>query len=186
MATQHVEHVLRNPPRCVATLKPMPVQAIKPTLALPPHLSVYHGRNDANVTASFIIGCPCGQRGVFLLGHCETAEDDAQGTIFVGPLGIECPKCGLDCEFFDTRKHGYDGEQGINTHLFGEGRPDRFACPKCGIAPMFVRCNFCYGNTDYSIEEMRRRPQDFFDGFDVVGQCTNCNHVVEIASFECA
>jgi hypothetical protein len=110
----------------------------------------------------------------------------APDLIFAGPLFLECTHCGAVSEFFDSRRHGYDGEQGCNTHFVGEGQPDRFACTRCGVAPLIVRANFHYDGVEDFNGEMRKRPQDFFDGLDIVGMCTGCGSLVEITSFECA
>jgi hypothetical protein len=186
MSSEQVQHVPRKPPRCITDLNPNPTRHSKPTLLLPPELSVYHGPYNLADTASFVIGCPCGERAVFLLGYYAETDNHRMDNIFVGPLSIECPKCGVVSEFFDTRKHGYDGEQGVNTHIIGDGNPDRFACPHCGVAPMVLCPNFCYQGVESFRGEMRDRSQDFFGGLDVVGQCTRCNAIVEIAAFECA
>jgi len=186
MSSEQVQYFPPKPPRCIAALNPKRTRHSKPTLLLPSHLSVYQGLYDVAITASFIVGCPCGERAVFLLGYYATNEGRHKDRIFVGPLSIECPLCGVVSEFFDTRKHGWDGEQGVNTHIIGEANPQRFSCPNCGVAPMILCPNFCYEAPEEFEGEMRERPQDFFGGFDIVGQCTRCNALVEITSFECA
>jgi predicted RNA-binding Zn-ribbon protein involved in translation (DUF1610 family) len=190
MPSEFVQYVLQHPPRCISGVNPEPTPHSKPTLKLPRHLSVYHGqygeRDIAGVdTASFVIGCSCGCRAAYLLGYYVISYGRHRDTVFVGPLSLECSKCGAICEFFDTRKHGYDGEQGVNTCIIGKGRPDRFACPRCGEKPVIVRANFSYQGVEEFQGEMRERRQDFFNTFDVVAQCTNCNAQVEVTSFEC-
>ena len=181
MASAHLEYVSQNPPRCVAHLHPIFTQHSKPTLFLSSECSVYrHGGYNVEDIVSFVIGCPCGERAVYLSAY------NVKTDVFVSPLSIECCACGRISEFFDTRKHGYDGEQGVNTHMVGKGNPERFGCPLCGVAPMFLSPNFCYQGIEDLRHDMRERLQDFFSGLDVVGQCTSCNQVVEIASFECA
>ena len=186
MVSEYIQYVHEHPPRCIAGLNPKPTLHFEPTLRLPPHLTVYYGQYDVADTVSFVIGCPCGNRAVYLLGYFIETGGRHNDSIFVGPLSLECPKCGLISEFFDTRQHGYDGEQGINTHTIGEGKPDKFACPHCGEAQMIVSPNFCYQGAEDFQGEMQERLQEFFGGFDVVGQCTRCNALVEITSFECA
>jgi len=120
------------------------------------------------------------------LGYYVTTEGRREDTVFVGPLSLECLKCGAVSEFFDTRRHGYDGEQGVNTHIVGEGRPDRFACPRCGESPVIACANFSYQGVEDFRGEMRKRTQDFFNTLDVVAQCMKCNALIEVTSFECA
>lgn len=182
----YIQFVHDHPPRCIVGLNPMPTQALKPTLQLPPHLTVYHGLGGEPNPASFVIGCPCGNRAVNLLGYYVFIDDRKRTRIFVGPLSLECPKCGVTKEFFDTRKHGWDGEQGVNTHITGEGSPDRFACPRCGIQPMIVAAEFFYSEPYDTPSGGQARSQDFFGGIAVLAQCTCCNSLVEVTSFECA
>ena len=188
-AQEFVQHVHQNPPRCISNLRPKPVTSCKPTHRLPLHLSVYHGEyavvpDDVLGTASFLLNCPCGFSSAVLLGYYVSDETEDVG--FVGPLSLDCARCHQITEFFDTRKHGYDGEQGVNTYLIGEGTPDRWACPHCGVISLIVCAKFSYQGVEDFCGEMRQRPQDFFGGFDLLGQCTNCNTVFEITNFECA
>jgi hypothetical protein len=181
-----IQYVHQHPPRCVIGLRPKPTSHSNPTIRLPSHLSVYGGLYDSSHIASFLIGCPCGHQSAYLLGYYVNIEPRAEDTIFVGPLSLECPKCRQVTAFFDTRKHGYDGEQGINTHMIGEGNPHRFACPDCGVTPLILCVNFSYQGTEDLKGNMRQRLQDFFEGVDIVGQCTQCTSLIEITSFECA
>jgi hypothetical protein len=183
MTRDDIRYVREHPPRCIAALSPKPVDHAVPTLRLPLFDSIY-GNYDHENTASFIVNCPCGCPSVYLLGYHITNKKNETGV--VGPLGIECSMCRMVSEVFDTRKHGYDGEQGVNTYHVGEGTPERFICPVCGAVPMIVNANFHYSDFAGLRSDMRTRAQDFFDGFDVVGQCTRCNSVIEITSFECA
>lgn len=186
MKSEFVYYVHQFPPRCIAGLNPKPTEHFKPTILLPPYLSVYRAPYDVSNTASFIIGCPCGNRALHLLGYSEKTKGSYRDRLFVGSLRLECPKCGTVSEFFDTRNHGYDGEQGVNTHITGEGNPERFACPACGVVPMILCSNFSYQGIEDFQGEARKRLQDFFGTMDLVGQCSGCNALVEITSFECA
>lgn len=190
MPSKFVQYVHQHPPRCVANVNAKPTQHFKPTLRLPGHLSIYYeGYGEGDIagvdTASFIIGCPCNCRTVYLLGYCVTAEGHREDTYFGVPLSIECTTCGAISEFFDTREHGRDGEQGCNTHRIGVGKPDRFACPHCGEAPGIVCVNFSYQGVEDFDDEMLERKQDFFNTLDVVVQCMKCNALIEVTSFEC-
>lgn len=177
MASALVQYVHQHPPRCIVDLNPKPTLHSKPTLLLPSNITVYHGAWAEAETASFVIGCPCGNHAVYLLGYYHTTEGRLPDTIFVGPLSLECPKCGVVSEFFDTRKHGYDGEQGVNTHITGEGKPNKFACPHCGVVPMILNPNFTYG-WDVRLPGEMQPVQDFFGSFDIVGQCTRCSSLL--------
>jgi hypothetical protein len=190
MPDKFVQYVHQHPPRCISGLNAKPTRHHKPTIRLPGHLTIYHGQyGEGDIpgvdTASFAIGCPCGCPAVYLLGYYVTSEGCRNDTIFAGPLSLECPQCGAVSEFFDTRKHGYDGEQGLNTSILGKGKPDRFACPRCGERPVIVCPNFSYQGIEEFLGEMRERREDFFNSLDIVVQCTKCNSLVEATSFEC-
>ena len=187
MDTSFLQYVAGHPPRCIAQVNPKPVCHVHPTLVLPPSLSIYRsGRYSAVDTATFAIGCPCGAPTAMLTGFYALTDSFPPNGVFVGPLGIECLECDRATGFFDSREHGFDGEQGCNTHLIGEGIPDRFTCPSCRLARMSVYANFSY----HSIEELDhakwQHSKDYFSSFDVVGQCAGCSQVMEIASFECS
>jgi predicted RNA-binding Zn-ribbon protein involved in translation (DUF1610 family) len=190
MPSEFVQYVHQRPPRCISGVNAKPTEHFRPTFRLPRHLTVYHGGyGEGDIpgvdTVSFVIGCPCSCPAVYLLAYYVTYEGFRKDTGFVGPLSLECPKCGTVSKFFDTRKHGYDGEQGVNTSIVGKGRPGRFACPQCGEVPVIVCVNFSYQGVEEFRGEMRERRQDFFNSLDVVVQCTKCNTLVEVTSFEC-
>jgi hypothetical protein len=128
----------------------------------------------------------CLSFGLQFLGYNIVLDERRGDKGLVEPLTIECSNCGSISEFFDTRKHGYDGEQGINTHIIGKGESERFGCPKCGVTPMMICANFHYQEIENLGTEMLKRPEDFFDGIDIVGQCLQCDALIEITSFECA
>jgi hypothetical protein len=187
---EFIEFVNSHPPRCVVGLNPKPVQATLPTMLLPPSLSVFNGvsaeiNSDSCPSPSFVIGCPCGHRSVYILGY-DVPIDETDTVVFVGPLRLECTQCGAVSELFDTRVHGFDGEHGINTHYIGEGAPTRFKCPRCGEVPFIVCAIFSYSGFDELYGKAREKPEDFFDDFTLTGQCGRCNSVVEVTSFECA
>lgn len=183
MVNHIVEYVHRHPPRCIKALCPRPSSETRPAIGpLPPLQAVEAGVDSA----SFTIGCPCGNRGVCLLGYWFLADGRAQEPLFVSPFRLLCLDCGLVLEFFDTRKHGYDGEQGVNTYIVGEGEPDMYVCPRCGARTFVLRPIFWYQSINSMGPNMRERFQDYFDTFELVGQCMECKGAVGIASFECA
>ena len=175
MPSEFVQYVHQHPPRCLFGVNAKPIGHSKPTLRLPWHLSIYHGQYGVDDirgvdTASFVIGCPCIVARLSL-GYYVTSEGQRKDTVFVGPLSLECPKCGEVSEFFDTRKHGHDGEQGINTYIIGKGKPNRLPVPAVGKRPVIVCVNFSYQEVERFRSEMRERKQDFFNTLDVVAQC---------------
>jgi hypothetical protein len=172
-------------PRCIVGLRPRPAAALRPDILSPNTVyPIHQWQRSVRDVSAFAIGCPCGHPAVFLLGYFVTDGGGAKG--FVGPLGLECAKCEAISEFFDTRSHGYDGEQGCNTYVIGEGKPDRFICPRCGVMPFIIRADFSYPEDDCFAAFMKERPQDFFASLSIAGQCMNCNSLIEITSFECA
>lgn len=185
MVSDIVQYVRQHPPRCIGTLRPEPSSPKRPTVLLPPHLSIYHKLRGEAASVSFTIGCSCGNRAVYLLGYYAFIEGRRQDRFFVGPLGLSCPECGAILELFDTREHGYDGEQGINTNIVGNGEPDSYECPQCGATPMILQPTFSYRDVEWPEGPMRERVQDYFDTFDITGTCARCKEVIEITWFEC-
>jgi hypothetical protein len=189
MPSKFVEYVQTHAPHCLAGIMTRPSGCPVPAIEFPNQFispRKYSERETSGIdTVAFHIGCTCGCFAVYLLGFNKLSEH-GKLPIFVGPLSIECPECGAVTEFFDTRKHGYDGEQGVNTHITGTGKPDRFACASCRSLPMSIYVRFTYSGVDRFRGEMQARPQDFFETLDVVVQCTGCNVAVEVISFECA
>jgi hypothetical protein len=169
----------RHPPRCISDLCPVPLRQAPRGLRIPPY------------AAYFAVGCPCGKREVYAVGyHTKTMYGQA---IFVSPLSLECLACGRLSELIDTRKHGYNGEQGGDCNIAGEGCRGRFPCPRCGEVPMVLMPGFSFQG-DYFEPNNRgpkdffgRRPQDFFGVFWLYGQCCRCGSVLLLVDgFECA
>ena len=190
MSGEFVQYVHQHPPRCISGVNAVPTQHFRPTLRLPRHLSTYHGQyGDGDIhgvdPVSSVIGCSCGCRAVYLLGYNVLDEGPGKDMVLVGPLSVKCQECGRVSKFFDTREHGYDGEQGCNTYIIGKGKPNKFSCPRCGEAPMIVCVNFSYQGVEGFRGEMRKRKQDFFNTLGVVVQCTKCNVLIEATWFEC-
>jgi hypothetical protein len=171
-----VMHAHKYPPRCIGALRPTPLQ--QPLL----------GMDAFPFIAYFRVGCPCGEKGVFVLGYPAVDEGPRAEEIFLGPLAIECPKCGSISELMDPRRDGYDGEIGVNCNRTGEGKRSRFPCPKCGASSMLVMPGFSYPNDDMESwsEDIRQRPQDFFGSFWLYGGCAKCKGLVSITALECA
>jgi hypothetical protein len=113
-------------------------------------------------------------------------EGPTPQNIFVSPLALECSRCGRVSELIDTRRHGYDGEQGGDCNMTAEGPRARFPCPQCGEAPFAVIRGFSYGGHDYDPLDPDARPQDFFGGFSLSGECSLCGRLVHVTGFECA
>jgi len=185
MFSDCVQYVHRHPPRCISAFCPEPAPWKRPTILLPSHYSIYSGVHDGANTASFTIACPCGNRSVHLLGYYALAANGDR--VFTCPFGLQCPECrSVTYPFFDATTDGFDGEQGVNTNITDEGRPKEYPCPRCGVMPMMVQPNFSYQGFEQAKGEERNRFQDFFTSFDVIGTCTRCKEIIEIAWFKCS
>jgi hypothetical protein len=139
--------------------------------------------------AYFQVGCPCGERATFVLGHWLRGEESPCEEYFTGPLAVECPKCARISELMDPQRDGYDGEIGANTNAVGRGPRSQFPCPRCaGVTPMLTMAGFSYTALDEwsASDEELERPQDFFHGFWLYGGCTQCREVSRILGFECS
>lgn len=167
-----VAHV--NPPRCIAQLRPLPLLELADGMEVHPFI------------AYFTVGCPCGGREAFLLGYPFKSSPHDSEPFFLSPLAIECADCKQVSELFDSRQHGYDGEQGENCCKVGEGERVRVLCPNCGEAPMVIMPSFAYQFYDDDLDEWGDRMQDFFDGFGVDVRCVKCGRLTSPSGFECA
>lgn len=185
MSSDVVRYVHQHPPRCISELHPQPSELMRPSVCLRPNHSIYHCSDWDADTAFFTVACPCGERAVHLLGY-YVADGRDEDRAITGPLFLACHGCGLVSQLFDSRKHGYDGEQGVNTYIAGEGDPEIIACPKCGEMPLIVHPRFTYQDAASYNDEMHERLEDYFNTFGVVGECTGCHNIIEIAWFECA
>jgi hypothetical protein len=159
------------------------MQRPQPTVFLPPDLSVFRTWNHDGEAAFFALGCPCGHQVLSLLGHTGR---DSPGEGITGPLAVRCAACGAVSGLFDTRRHGYDGEQGCNTYAVGAGETAPYGCPSCAGTEFFLCAGFSYSEPGELAESWPGRAQDFFGGFHLLGQCRQCRALAEIASFECA
>jgi hypothetical protein len=187
MASGYAEYVHEHPPRCIAGLCPRATQRPKPTALLPPHLSVFRTWwGDEADAAFFALGCPCGHRVLSLLAYPGPAGHRGLSEGLTGPLSVRCPACGTSSVLFDTRQHGYDGEQGCNTYAVGTGEAGRYKCPCCAGEEFFLCAGFSYSEPDELAARWHGRGQDYFAGFYLLGQCHRCSALVEIVSFECA
>jgi hypothetical protein len=136
----------------------------------------------------FRVGCPCGERAVFVVGHWIHSEDRSGEDFFTGPLAIECPRCARVSELMNPERDGYDGEIGANTNSIGTGERSRFPCSRCDSAtPLLVLPGFSYTDVNEwsASEDQLERPQDFFEAFWLYGACTRCRSVVDVLGFEC-
>jgi hypothetical protein len=172
MEKQPVAFAHEHPPRCIANARPKPLRAILPEMDADPFV------------AYFTVGCPCGERVIYPLGHVARSEAPETVDLFLSPLAIECPACGLVIEILHTKQHGWDGEQGCDCNMVGKGARSRFPCPNCGEAPMAVMPGFSYQGDDP--RTWGGRPQDYFGAYSLYGQCGKCGLVVCITGFECA
>jgi hypothetical protein len=168
------EHAHHHPPRCIRVLNPLPLT------------DSLTGVDAHGSTALFRVRCPCGERSCYLLGYFWEGEGPTPANIFVSPLALECPACGRVSELIDTRRHGFEGEQGCDCNMTGEGPRARFPCPRCGEAPFAVVPGFDYDGHDYDPLDPDARPEDFFGCFLLYGECGRCGQVVSVTGFECA
>jgi hypothetical protein len=172
---RHVgEYATRHPPRCLRGLSTVP------------QVDPVPGLDRQADEASFRVACPCGERACYVLGYFWEGEGPTPRNIFVGPLALECPQCGRVSEFIDTRQHGYNGEQGCDGNMTGEGPRVRFPCPQCGEVPLAVTAVFSYDGHEYDPLDPKARPQDYFGSVGVCGECSRCGKRILNIGFETA
>jgi hypothetical protein len=174
MPQQDADFAKRNPPRCIRALHPDPTSSALGDFARDPEWTW------------FSLACPCGCKGVFILGYHAMSQVSAGTPIFVAPLAIECPECHLVSEVMDPRKDGYGGEISSSAGMTGTGPRSRFSCWKCGRPTRMVPLvGFSYQLDDLDGDMLARR-QDYFDVFDLFARCAECGQLSEITEYECA
>lgn len=138
---------------------------------------------DESNSRVYKIGCTCGSYEQELLGYSLKSQSMPSETIFVGPLSIECPLCGRRTLFFDSERHGYDGEHDSSVAMGGTGEPQHWICPTCLNAIFEIEVCMTY-NVEPDEEYIERR-EDFFSEIAVVCKCTNCYGEFNVTSITC-
>jgi hypothetical protein len=185
-----------HPPRCVVGFKTRRVELPGVVFdghasAPPPRADVtgvqIEGRQHFNLVIQLLCTCGCGAHHA--LGHYWRNPDHDNVSVFVSPLALRCAECGKITELFDSDIHGYDAEIGAPpTNHRGEGERSEFACAKCGPTGLQAIARFEYSDDlfESGFEQFRGREQDVFSWFSLVGKCSGCGRLLDIADFECA
>ena len=137
---------------------------------------------DSNLRA-YKIGCTCGSSKQKLLGYWLESQSLPGEMVFVGPLSIECSSCGNRELFFDSERHGYDGENGSSVAMSGTGDPQHWSCPQCECVIVEIEVRMTYNaEPDEGNEE---RAEDFFSEVGIVCKCSKCNGTFNATSIDC-
>ncbi len=129
------------------------------------------------------IGCNCGSNKQKLLGYLLESQSLPGEVVFVGPLSIECSSCGKRSLFFDSERHGYDGEHDSSVAMSGTGEPQYWICPQCDSAIVEIEVQMMY-NVEPD-EEDEERAEDFFSEIAVACKCVKCNKTFNATSIDC-
>ena len=163
-------------PRCIAGFVVKPAKRPEP----------WEGED----IAVWRIACPCGSEHVSFLGYpLSKYNKKYSGSAFVGPLAVECAKCGRTSELFDTNQHGYHAEaSGSPTHICGKGKRKAFICPHCGSSQFEILTSFFFWPASMDLvedepETFESRAQDMFCEFAAHGRCQKCREVVRFTDF---
>jgi hypothetical protein len=183
-------------PRCIADFVARPIEL--PNVKFDGHArpSLY----DANSTSAVIEGpdyvnpvyslsCTCGGINHFI--HCFRWRnpDYHDQLVHLSPIDLRCAECDKKSLLFDSDVHGYDAELGHGSATVrGEGDRVVFECPTCGRQPLEALVRFELGGDifDDSFKQFAGRQQDLFSWFSLVGKCSSCSRMFEVADFECA
>jgi hypothetical protein len=108
--------------------------------------------------------------------------------VFIAPFALECATCSTVTELFDPRLHGYDGEQHSSAGMTGQGPRQYFVCAACQqtLFEIAVSLDYPFDDAEFEAGDVGERPQDYFAGFSLDGQCCHCHTTLEIAGYECA
>jgi hypothetical protein len=191
-----VSYFADHPPRCVAGFETRRVEL--PGVVFDGHASALlpigkvtgvqiEGPQHLNLVIQLL--CMCGCDVHHALGHFWRNPDYGNMLVFVSPLALRCGKCGKITELFDSDIHGYDAEIGAPpTSHRGEGERSEFPCSKCGPTGLQAIARFEYPDDlfESGFEEFRGREQDLFSWFSLVGKCSGCGRLLDVADFECA
>lgn len=168
-----------NPPRCIQ-------EYVVAQTDLPGRGFDGHGE-DLNPV--FGLKCKCGHSIYSVIGHDWRSEQKEGRSVFVGPIRLECQGCSSTTVVFNAEKHGYDVELGHGCYtVSGKGDVARAGCSSCGSTEFYVFARFEYPDDLFTDDfaEFAGRIQDLFTWFTLVGRCTGCNELWDIADFECA
>jgi len=178
MPDEMASKAIENPPRCIMGFGKDPADSI---------LELIENREENWVY--FGLRCGCGEAKLNVMGY-EAESQSYPGTrVFIGPLALDCLKCGKTTELMDPRKDGYNGEINSNCTMTGDGPRDRYRCPDCAGDVFHVAVSFEYTVEEDELDdepEMAQRIQDYFTWFCVYGKCDACEKFLDITDFECA
>jgi rubredoxin len=118
-----------------------------------------------------------------LLGYILESQSLPGEMVFVGPLSIECPSCGKRSVFFDSERHGYDGENESSVAMRGSGEPQHWSCPQCESTTVEIEVQMTY-NVEPD-EENEERAEDFFSEISVACKCRKCDKTFNATSIDC-
>ena len=133
---------------------------------------------------AFYLACPCGNADLRVQGYWLS---DAEH-ILISPLAVECTRCGMIHELFDSAKDGHDGEIDDSRTERGSGLRICWNCNACGRPEGRLIASFGYqfDPGDDSDDDVVLRQQDYFDAFILTHRCLSGDHAVEVAMFDCA
>jgi hypothetical protein len=175
-----IDYLWNNPPSCISGFR---LGSLK-----------HESQNAGQSVTVFALSCKCGSREGTVLGYpLRSLKDDYLGPeMFVGPLAFSCSSCNRITEIIDTDIDGYHGalkrylgESTSPVTIRGEGPRKAFVCPECKSSRMNVIVRFRYSGAELDIEESERtgHMQDFFFGFNALGDCLGCGQESTIAEF---
>lgn len=162
---------MNNTPRCIRQLN----------VDFNSEFALRLARPDDSLCAE--VSCPCGNDIVCVLGYYVNSDAANGKQIFVGPLGMKCSTCSLESEIMDPEVHGYNGEIGSNTTMRGSGPRRTWHCPTCKNEWVRIAVVFSY---QVEVDDvMSKRPEDYFDVFQLFAECYRCNGVSTVSLFDC-
>jgi Zn finger protein HypA/HybF involved in hydrogenase expression len=132
---------------------------------------------------AYKIGCTCGSSMQQLLGYSLESQSLPGEVVFVGPLSIECLSCGKRSLFFDSERHGHDGENESSVAMSGTGEPQQWSCPQCESSNIEVEVQMTY-NVEHE-KENEERAEDFFSEIAVACKCRKCKKTFKATSIDC-
>jgi hypothetical protein len=182
-----IDHVKEHPPRCLAGL------AVDYRCAAA--RAVLSGGEDSSPqVVTFALGPRTGDERPTLLGHYLGREWPdhcaplVSGRILVSPLFLRWNPSGSLVPVFDHRKDGYNAEIGCpSSHEVSRNPLTEWVPPVECHSPVYVaRLGYSICYDEDLLDNMRERPQDFFDVFSLVVYCQASERIWFVTEFECA
>jgi Zn finger protein HypA/HybF involved in hydrogenase expression len=105
------------------------------------------------------------------------------------PLIFACNKCKKEHHFFDSRKHGYEGQLGLGERSASSDVSVTVMCPECASSSLKFSGSFFYNIEIDDLEQLVaeeniENASDLYDALSIKCTCELSGHVFETGEWE--